>query len=154
MWGKKKSQGQIDTAWKGSVRLKQQNWYSLQSPALISIYYYKLFKIQSLDVSVFSWQHASEETRRLHNFLHRMCLPGWEFHIHFKGLWSEREKDDLSFFFSPPPSLMLYFWDLPDFSYIGTFLTTRNLSDSSEVGIRSSPKLPCRQSGALCGPVF
>lgn len=49
--------------------------------------------------------------------------------------------------------LMLYFWDLPDFSEIDAFLTTRRLSSMSKVGSWSSPQVPRRQAGALSGPL-
>lgn len=84
-------------------------------PSVSSIDFYLL--LQTLQNTKIGCQHVILEAYNwrkhyLHDLLHKICLLELELHVHFKGLWSEREKDDLSFFFS----LMLYFWDLPDFS--------------------------------------
>lgn len=84
-------------------------------PSVSRIDFYLL--LQTLQNTKIGCQHFILEAYNgrkhyLHDLLHKICLLELELHVYFKGLWSEREKDDLSFLFS----LMLYFWDLPDFS--------------------------------------
>lgn len=98
-------------------------------PSVSSIDFYLL--LQTLHNTKIGCQHVILEMYHwrknyLHDLLHKICLPELEFLVHFKGLWSKRDKDDLSSFFFPP--LKFYFWDLPDFSSIDAYLTTRNLS--------------------------
>lgn len=124
-------------------------------PSVSSIDFHLL--LQTLHNTKIGCQHVILETYHwrknyLHDLLHKICLPELEFFVHFKGLWSKRDKDDLSFFFFF--SLTFYFWDLPDFSDIDAYLTTKNLSNMRDVVKRSLPKLPCRQSKALRSTTF
>lgn len=70
-------------------------------PSVSSIDFYLL--LQTVQNTKIGCQHVILEAYnwRKHDFLHKICLPELEFHVHFKGLWSKRDKDDLS---SPPPS--------------------------------------------------